>query len=73
MFPQTRRRPGVRAHPASLLDQVTTAVGSMSAAAAASLGQFQAALELTDALSADNPYVATEFGNCAMHGTRYDS
>jgi type VII secretion ATPase EccA len=68
MFHQTRRWPDVRAvtavsppaHATYVLDAVSVAVASMSAAAAASLGQFQAALELTDALSPDNPFVAAD-------------
>jgi type VII secretion ATPase EccA len=68
LFHQTRRWPDVRAvtavsPPADatyVLDQITAAVASMSAAAAASLGQFQAALELTDRLSPNNQYVAAD-------------
>jgi type VII secretion ATPase EccA len=68
LFHQTRRWPDVRsatavcppANATYVLDQVSTAVASMSAAAAASLGQFQAALELTDRLAPDNAYVAAD-------------
>jgi type VII secretion ATPase EccA len=68
MFHQTRRWPDVRAvtavsppaHATYVLDAVSVAVTSMSAAAAASLGQFQGALDLTDALSPDNPFVAAD-------------
>jgi len=68
LFHQTRRWPEVRAvtavsPPANatyVLDTVSAAVASMSAAAAASLGQFQAALELLDRLSPDNQYVAAD-------------
>ena len=68
LFHQTRRWPDVRsatavcppANATYVLDQVSIAVASMSAAAAASLGQFQEALELTDRLSPDNPYVAAD-------------
>jgi type VII secretion ATPase EccA len=68
LFHQTRRWPDVRAitavsppaHATYVLDAVSVAVASMSAAAAASLGQFQAALELTERLSPDNPYVAAD-------------
>jgi type VII secretion ATPase EccA len=68
LFHQTRRWPDVRAvtavsPPANatyVLDPVSAAVASMSAAAAASLGQFQAALELTDRPSPDNQYVAAD-------------
>ena len=68
LFHQTRRWPDVRSAtavcpPATatyVLDQVSIAVASMSAPAAASLGQFQAALELTDRLAPDNGYVAAD-------------
>jgi type VII secretion ATPase EccA len=68
LFHQTRRWPDVRAvtavsppaHATYVLDPVTAAVASMSAAAAASLGQFQAALELTDRLAPDNQFVAAD-------------
>jgi type VII secretion ATPase EccA len=68
LFHQTRRWPDVRAvtavsPPANatyVLDPVSAAIASMSAAAAASLGQFQAALERTDRLSPDNQYVAAD-------------
>ena len=68
LFHQTRRWPDVRAvtavSPPALatyvLDAVSAAVASMSAAAAASLGQFQAALEVTDRVSPDNQYVAAD-------------
>jgi hypothetical protein len=68
LFHQTRRWPDVRSATAvcppatatDVLDQVSIAVASMSAPAAASLGQFQAALELTDRLAPDNGYVAAD-------------
>jgi type VII secretion ATPase EccA len=68
LFHQTRRWPDLRtvtavsppAHASYVLDEVSAAVASMSAAAAASLGQFAAALALTDRLSTKNPYVAAD-------------
>jgi type VII secretion ATPase EccA len=68
LYHQTRRWPDVRmvtavsppAHATYVLDQVSAAVTAMSAAAAASLGQFQTALELTDRVSTDNQYVAAD-------------
>jgi tetratricopeptide (TPR) repeat protein len=48
------------AHASYVLDEVSAAVASMSAAAAASLGQFAAALELSEKLSTKNPYVAAD-------------
>ena len=68
LFHQTRRWPDVRsvtavsppAHATYVLDAVSEAVTSMSAATAASLGQFQTALELTERLTPENPYVAAD-------------
>jgi type VII secretion ATPase EccA len=68
MFYLTRRWPDVRAvaaisPPADatyVLDAVSAAVASMSAAAAATLGQFRAALEATERVSTDNQYVAAD-------------
>jgi type VII secretion ATPase EccA len=68
LFHETRRWPDLRAvtavsppaHASYVLDEVSAVVASMSAAAAASLGQFQVALELTDGLSTKNPYVAAD-------------
>ena len=68
LFHQTRRWPDVLAatavsppaHATYVLDAVTAAVGALTAAAAASLGQFQTALEVTERISATNPFVAAD-------------
>jgi type VII secretion ATPase EccA len=68
LYHQTRRWPDLRAATAvyppanasHVLDEVTAAVAAMSAAAAASLGQFSAAMALLDGLSTTNPYVAAD-------------
>ncbi|MFS0901044.1 AAA family ATPase [Mycolicibacterium litorale] len=43
-----------------VLDPVTEAVAALNAAAAASLGQFQTALNAADKISTDNPYVTAD-------------
>ena len=68
LYHRTRRWPDVLsatavsppAHATHVLDAVSAAVGALSAAAAASLGRFQAALQLTDRVATSNPYVAAD-------------
>jgi type VII secretion ATPase EccA len=65
---QTRRWPDVRSvtavspprHSTYVLEEVTAAVGALAAAAAASLGQFKAAIDIADTVSTANPYVAAD-------------
>ncbi|KAA0093586.1 AAA family ATPase [Mycolicibacterium sp. P1-18] len=68
LFHQTRRWHDVRAHTAVsppahttyVLDAVTDATAALSAAATASLGQFQAAVDIAERISTANPYVAAD-------------
>ena len=68
LFHQTRRWTDVRAvtavcPPADatyVLDEVTAATKALSAAAAASLGELQPALDLATAITTTNPYVAAD-------------
>lgn len=68
LFHQTRRWHDVRTHTAVsppahatyVLDAVTDATAALSAAAAASLGQFRAAVDIADQISSSNPYVAAD-------------
>jgi type VII secretion ATPase EccA len=68
LFHRTRRWPDVLSATAvspprnatHVLDAVSAAVSALSAAAAASLGQFQTALKFTEQISTTNPYVAAD-------------
>jgi type VII secretion ATPase EccA len=48
------------AHATYVLDAVTEAVATLSATAAASLGQFQTALDIADGVHSANPYIAAD-------------
>ena len=68
LYHQTRRWPDVRvitavrppAHATHVLDSISDAVAALSAAAAASLGHFQPALDIAERIEAANPYVAAD-------------
>lgn len=68
LFHRTRRWPDVLAATAitpppqatQVLDEVSAAITALSAAAHASLGQIQAALDAADAVTTANPYVAAD-------------
>jgi type VII secretion ATPase EccA len=68
LFHQARRWPDVvrvtaespPRHATFVLDEVTAAVAALSAAASASLGQVQAALETLEKVRTTNPYVAAD-------------
>ena len=68
LFHQARRWPDVLAvtaksppaHATHVLDEVTAAVSALSAAAAASLGQVQAALDTAEKIQTTNPYIAAD-------------
>jgi type VII secretion ATPase EccA len=68
LYHQTRRWPDLRAvtavsppaHATHVLDPVTEAVATLSATAAASLGQFQPALDIADGVHSANPYIAAD-------------
>ena len=68
LFHQARRWPDLLrvtaqnppAHATFVLDEVTAAVTALSAAASASLGQVQAALDMLDKVRSSNPYVVAD-------------
>jgi type VII secretion ATPase EccA len=68
LYHQTRRWPDVRsvtsvsppAHATYVLDAVTDAVAALSAAATASLGQFQPALHIAERIATTNPFIASD-------------
>lgn len=68
LYHRTRRWPDLLAatavtppaHATHVLDPVTDAIHAMTAIGAASLGQFQHALDLIEAIHTDNPYIAAD-------------
>jgi len=68
LYHQTRRWPDLLsvtavsppAHATYVLDAVTEAVATLTATAAASLGQFQPALDIADGVHSANPYIAAD-------------